>query len=92
MRKEKETRIKQVYGIDYTNQHWEINLYIIEELEKRDWQKNKIEEIYCRENRFLLTALDKSAEGDTDQLKNFFESFYNSNLSRKRTDLKGKIS
>ncbi len=52
--------------MDYTNEHWELNLHIIDELEKRDRLMNKIEEISCSENRSLITALEKSAEGETD--------------------------
>lgn len=66
--------------MDYTNEHWEINLHLIDELEKMERQKNKMEEIYNSENRSLLSALDKSAEGETDQIKYSFESCYNSNL------------
>ena len=51
--------------MDYTNEHWEINLHLIDELEKMERQKNKMEEIYNSENRSLLSALDKSAEGET---------------------------
>ena len=69
-----------MYGIDYTNEHWELNLYIIDELENRDKQMNKIEEISCSENRFLLTALEKTAEGETDQIKNNFENQFKVNL------------
>ena len=31
--------------MDYTNEYWELSLHIIDELEKRDRQKNKHEEI-----------------------------------------------
>ena len=78
--------------MDYTSEYWELNLHIIDELEKRDRQRNKHEEISQSENRSLLTALEKSAEGETDQIKNHFESCFKINLRSRRTDLKEKTS